>query len=215
MSNVGHTVPTFERIGMPFAYDLLVRAIYAPVGGESALRRAAVERLEFRPGDRVLELGCGTGSFTRLLLEKGARVTSLDGSARMLERARKKASEANFQQVDLRTFEAPADASFDVVFFGFVLHELPRATREALLVQAKRCLAPNGRVVIVDHAVPQGPGLASGWRRFLIALEPPTVREVLAAGYEAELAAARFDVVVRESLARGAASLLVARPEVF
>lgn len=211
MSNAEHTVPTFERFGMPLAYDLLVRAIYAPVGGEDVLRRAAIDRAEIRRGARVLELGCGTGSFTRLLLDAGAQLTSLDGSSRMIERARKKAPRATFQQVDLRTFEAPTASSFDVVFFGFVLHELPRSTRAALFDQAKRCLAPGGRIVIVDHAVPKGSGFARSWRRFLIALEPPAMRDTLAEGYEGELRAAGLDVIAGEPLAHGAASLLVAR----
>lgn len=198
---------------MPLAYDLLVRAIYLPVGGEQGLRRAAVERLELAPGVRVLELGCGTGSFTRLFLAGGAEVTSIDGSLRMIARARGKAEGATFEHVDLRTFQSPTHRRFDVVFFGFVLHELPKLARTSLLAQATSCLAPDGRIVVVDHAVPEGRGFARGWRRFLMALEPPSVRDVIAEGYETELRDVGLRVVDRASLARGTAKLLVARED--
>jgi ubiquinone/menaquinone biosynthesis C-methylase UbiE len=211
MSENQDTLPTFERAGAPFAYDLLVRTIYAPVGGEGRLRRAAIAHLAMLPGTRVLELGCGTGSFTRLFLERGADVTAIDGAHRMLLRARRKAPGAEFAQVDLRAFEAPECARFDMVFFGFVLHELEKSVRAALWREAVRCLAPNGRVVVVDHAVPQGAGLAGAWRRFLLALEPPTVRETITEGYEAELRDAGLAVSDRIPLARGTAKLLVAR----
>src|SRR5688500_17433505 len=187
MSSAQHTVPTFEQAGMPMVYDLLVRTLYLPVGGESALRRAAIDRVGLTPGDRVLELGCGTGSFTRLLLERGAEVTSVDGSARMIARAEQRAAGASFEQLDLRTFRAPADRKFEIVFFAFVLHELPKAIRASLLVEATHALAPGGRIVVVDHAVPEGRGFARGWRRFLLALEPPSVRDVIVDGFEGEL----------------------------
>jgi ubiquinone/menaquinone biosynthesis C-methylase UbiE len=211
MSSKQHTVPSFERAGAPFAYDLLVRTIYAPVGGESRLRRAAIAHLAILPGTRVLELGCGTGSFTQLFLECGADVTAMDGAHRMLVRAQRKAPSAAFARIDLRAFEAPAGARFDMVFFGFVLHELERPVRAALWREAVRCLAPNGRVVVVDHAVPQGAGLARAWRRFLLTLEPPTVRETITEGYETELRDAGLRVTDRIPLARGTAKLLVAR----
>jgi len=210
MSSHQHTVPTFERPGVPFAYDLLVRTIYAPVGGERRLRRAAIEHLAVAPGTRVLELGCGTGSFTRLFLDCGADVTAMDGSHRMLARAERKASSAAFAQIDLRAFQAPTGTRFDMVFFGFVLHELDRTVRAALWREAVRCLAPKGRVVVVDHAVPAGAGLARAWRRFLLTLEPPTVRETITEGYEAEIRDAGLEVTEQIPLARGTAQLLVA-----
>lgn len=211
MSNIEHTVATFERPFVPFLYDLLVKSIYLPVGGEGRLRRSAVAQLAPRGGERVLELGCGTGSFTRLLLAAGASVTSVDGSTRMLERARRKAPGATFRRADLQVFRGCAEETYDTVFFGFVLHELSPETRQALLEAAARCLEPNGRIVIVDHAVPETGRLARAWRGFLQALEPPSVREVLRRGYEAELCAAGFPDIERSALGRGTACLLIAR----
>jgi demethylmenaquinone methyltransferase / 2-methoxy-6-polyprenyl-1,4-benzoquinol methylase len=211
MSKTTHTVPTFQQLGAPFLYDLLVRFIYFPVGGERALREAAVARLSLGSGSRVLELGCGTGSFTRLLLGTGASVTSVDGSARMLERARSKAAGATFECQDLRAFHASEGERFELVFFGFVLHELPKSVRAALLSEAARVLSPEGHVAIVEHAVPSGRGFAWAWRRFLLALEPATVRDVIEGGYEEEVAAAGLEVVERAALAAGTGKMLVLR----
>lgn len=213
MSTVQHTVPTFERAGAPLAYDLLVRAVYLPVGGEPALRSAAIRRIGSLSGSRVLELGCGTGSFTRLLVDAGALVTSIDGSERMLARAQRRTAGVSFEQLDLRTFQAPAGKEFDLVFLAFVLHELPKATRLSLLSEATRALAPGGRVVVVDHAVPEAGGFARGWRRFLLKLEPPSVRDVIVDGYEHELDGAGLVVIDRAPLARGTAKLLVAQKQ--
>lgn len=213
MSTVQHTVPSFERAGAPFAYDLLVRAVYLPVGGEPALRRDAIGRLGPLIDARVLELGCGTGSFTRLLANAGARVTSVDGSGRMIARAQRKTAGVLFEQRDLRTFRAPAGNEFDVVFLAFVLHELPKETRVCLLGEATKALAPGGRVVVVDHAVPEAGGFARGWRRFLLALEPPSVRDVIVDGYEHELGDAGLRVIDRAPLARGTAQVLIAQKQ--
>lgn len=215
MSPIEHTVPSFERAGAPLAYDLLVRALYLPVGGESALRRDAIERLGPLSGARVLELGCGTGSFTRLLVARGANVTSVDGSARMLARAQGKTTGASFQQLDLRSFQAPGGSEFDIVFLAFVLHELPKATRAALLGETAKALAPGGRAVVVDHAVPDGGGFARGWRSFLMALEPQSVRDVIVHGYDQELRDAGLHTIERVPLARGTAQLWVAGKQTF
>lgn len=204
------TVATFEKPLIPMMYDALVRVMYLPVGGEAGLREGAVARLALEPGARVLELGCGTGSFTRLLLAAGARVTALDGSARMLERAECRAPGAKYERQDLRTLRLDEAARYDVVLFGFVLHEFEAEERRVLFEQARGVLAPEGRVAIVDHAVPERGSFAQAYRRFLLSLEPPTVRSVIERGYDAELAAAGLSVTERASLARGAAMFVVA-----
>jgi demethylmenaquinone methyltransferase/2-methoxy-6-polyprenyl-1,4-benzoquinol methylase len=204
------TVTTFEKPLVPMMYDALVRVMYLPVGGEAELRQSAVERLALEPGARVLELGCGTGSFTRLLLAAGARVTALDGSSRMIERAERKAPGAKYECQDLRSLRLDGAERYDLVLFGFVLHEFEVEERRVLFEQARRVLAPNGRVAIVDHAVPEKGSFAQAYRRFLLSLEPPTVRSVIERGYDAELHAAGLCVSERAVLARGAAMFVVA-----
>jgi ubiquinone/menaquinone biosynthesis C-methylase UbiE len=204
------TVATFEKPLVPMMYDALVRVMYLPAGGEAELRQSAVDRLALEPGARVLELGCGTGSFTRLLLAAGARVTALDGSSRMLERAERRAPGAKYERQDLRLLRLDGAERYDLVLFGFVLHEFEAEERRVLFEQARNVLAPNGRVAIVDHAVPEKGSFAQAYRRFLLSLEPPTVRSVIERGYDAELHAAGLRVCERAALARGAAMFVVA-----
>lgn len=204
------TVATFEKPLVPMMYDALVRVMYLPVGGEVELRKSAVERLALERGARVLELGCGTGSFTRLLLACGALVTALDGSSRMLERAERRAPGAKYERQDLRALRLDGTHRHDLVLFGFVLHEFETEERRVLFEQARNVLAPNGRVAIVDHAVPEKGSFAQAYRCFLLSLEPPTVRSVIERGYDAELHAAGLRVSERAALARGAAMFVVA-----
>jgi len=74
-----------------------------------------------------------------------------------------------------------------------------------------RSLAPGGWLVVLDHSVPRSGRLAKTWRRFLLALEPPSVADCIADGFDTELAAAGLEIVARADLARGTARLSVAR----
>lgn len=213
MPNDRSTLSTFEMPFAPVLYDALVRSIYLPVGGERSLRDDVVARLDLAGGESVLELGCGTGSFTRLLVARGAAVTAIDGSDRMLARARRRAPGASFAVRDLRALELDDGSRYDVVLMAFVLHELDPATRHALFVRAASALAPHGRLAVVDHAVPAEGGYARMWRRFLLGLEPPTVRAVIERGYREELEAAGLACSKPIALARGTAQLVfAARP---
>jgi ubiquinone/menaquinone biosynthesis C-methylase UbiE len=204
------TLTTFSKPFVPFLYDVLVRSIYWPVGGEPALREDAVSHLGLSGGERILELGCGTGSFTRLLVAQGARVASIDGSSRMIARARLRAPGAAYQVQDLRTLQLDTRERFDFVLMAFVLHELEPKTRLELFERAALALAPNGKLAVVDHAVPAKGGYARVWRRFLLSLEPPTVRAAIESGYRDELERAGLRCTEPMPLARGTAQMVLA-----
>jgi ubiquinone/menaquinone biosynthesis C-methylase UbiE/catechol 2,3-dioxygenase-like lactoylglutathione lyase family enzyme len=207
----GHADPlsSWRRPWVPALYDLLVRGIYLPVGGEPAMRAEAISALGLRAGERVLELGCGTGRFTERLVRAGAGVLGVDGSPGALARARRRAPTAEFLCQDLRELALSGQGPFDWVLLGFVLHELEPSVRQEVLRKAHQALKPGGRLVIVDHAVPSG-GLAGLWRRMLLWLEPPTVRAVIERGYEEELGSVGLQVSHRRALAHGTAAMLVA-----
>jgi SAM-dependent methyltransferase len=135
------TISTFERPGVPLAYDALVRMMYAPVGGSRAMRETAIDALGITPGTRVLELGCGTGSMTELLVARGADVVAVDGSARMIARARTKAPAAQFEHSRLEDYRT--DRKFDQVLFAFVLHEQSASNRKEMLSAAARLAAAS------------------------------------------------------------------------
>jgi trans-aconitate methyltransferase len=111
----------------------------------------------------VLELGCGTGSMTELLLARGADVVAVDGSAKMIARARIKAPAAQYERSRLEHYTT--DRKFDQVLFAFVLHELSASDRKEVLSAATGFLAPGGCIAVVDHAVPKtGSLFARAWR---------------------------------------------------
>jgi ubiquinone/menaquinone biosynthesis C-methylase UbiE len=121
-----------------------------PAGQRRADRRGRLfTRLgKIREGTRVLELGCGTGEFTRRLAETGGSLVALDLSPDLLVRARAavKASSAHFLQSD--AMELPfRDGSFDVVYGCSILHHLDPATA---LREVRRVLSPGGRLVFSE-----------------------------------------------------------------
>lgn len=106
--------------------------------------RRVVDRLDLRPDDRVLEIGCGHGVAATLVCERGARLTAVDRSPKMIAAAARRnaayvdAGQAEFLVGSLEELEL-GDRRFDKIFAVRV-----RAF-EARLVE--RWLAPGGRIV--------------------------------------------------------------------
>jgi trans-aconitate methyltransferase len=99
--------------------------------------------LDPRPGERILDLGCGTGQLTAQIVQAGAQVVGLDHSKEMLERARENCPGAVFIQADAATFSG--DGRFDAVFSNAVLHWVHDALGAARSIAA--ALKPGGRFV--------------------------------------------------------------------
>ena len=119
---------------------------------ESAYRRILDtfdRRLRPQPGMACIDLGCGTGAFTRRLQRFGLALTGVDISPRSIERARQIGGAA-FLVGDVCASAAPS-ASFDVAVMSGVLHHLPAAEqRIASLREAHRLLKPGGRFFSYD-----------------------------------------------------------------
>jgi trans-aconitate methyltransferase len=81
---------------------------------------ALLELLSPKAGERILDLGCGTGHLTARIAESGAEVLGIDASATMIEQARRAYPCLTFRLADARTFVA--DRPFDAVFSNAVLH---------------------------------------------------------------------------------------------
>jgi demethylmenaquinone methyltransferase / 2-methoxy-6-polyprenyl-1,4-benzoquinol methylase len=131
-------------------YDLMNRLMTA--GLDQGWRRAAA-RAVVRPGDRVLDLCCGTGDLALAGREEGGDVTAVDFSAPMLERARSKSSEIVWLEADALHLPL-ADASFDAVTIGFGLRNV--ASAEQGLAEMRRVLTPGGRLAVLDVTRPRG-----------------------------------------------------------
>jgi len=103
--------------------------------------------------DRILDVCCGTGDLALAAAEAGGRVTGLDFSAPMLERARGKSSEIEWVEGDALALPF-ADGSFDAVTVGFGVRNL--ADVESGLAELRRVLPPGGRIAVLEITRPKG-----------------------------------------------------------
>ena len=139
----------FDRIAP--VYDVMNRAMTA--GLDRRWRRLTAAAV-VRPGDAVLDACCGTGDLAVAAARAGGRVTGLDFSEPMLERARRKAPELEWIRGDL--LELPfGDATFDVATVGFGVRNVDDLQRA--LSELRRVLGPGGRLGILEITRPRGP----------------------------------------------------------
>ena len=118
-------------------------------GKKRANRRASffIDLAKMKPGDKALEIGCGTGLFTRKVYEATkADITAIDISEDLLNEARKLLPEANFVVDDAMNLRAAAN-TYDVVYGSSVLHHLEF---DASLKEILRVLKPGGRMIFAE-----------------------------------------------------------------
>ena len=107
------------------------------------LAAAVLELLDAKPGERILDLGCGTGHLTARIAETGAEVVGIDRSPEMIRQAKEKYPSLRFEVMDAR--EITLDGSFDAVFSNATLHWI--AEPERVIAGIKKLLRPRGRFV--------------------------------------------------------------------
>jgi demethylmenaquinone methyltransferase/2-methoxy-6-polyprenyl-1,4-benzoquinol methylase len=138
----------FDRIAP--VYDVMNRVMTA--GLDVRWRRLAAESVVL-PGDRVLDAACGTGDLAVADLKAGAgRVTGLDFSEKMLERARRKAP-LEWVQGDMLALPF-ADETFDAATVGFGVRNVEDL--QLALRELRRVLRPGGRLAILEITQPRG-----------------------------------------------------------
>lgn len=121
-------------------------------------KRRLVRLARLRPGDRALDLCCGTGDVAFALAQTGAEVTGLDFSPAMLEVARARAERQTGRVTFLPsdTLHLPfADNAFDAVTISYGLRNL--ADFEAGLAEMQRVARPGGRLLVLDFGRPSNP----------------------------------------------------------
>ena len=121
-----------------------------------------------RPGDRALDLACGTGDISFEIAERGARVIGLDITARMIEIARAKRrigrARAVFLVGDMMSLPFP-DGRFDVATVGYGIRNVP--TIDIALGEIYRVLTPGGRVLSLDFNRPPNPMIRAVYLAYL------------------------------------------------
>jgi ubiquinone/menaquinone biosynthesis C-methylase UbiE len=143
-------------------YDLLVGLM--TLGRERGFRDNLVQLADLRPGEAVLDVGCGTGSLAiaaKRAVGPTGMACGIDASPEMLARAEKKAGKAGvavvFKQAAAQALPFP-DRQFDAALSTVMLHHLPRSGREQCLREIGRVLKPRGRLLVVDFASADVPG---------------------------------------------------------
>lgn len=155
--------PTEERY-LPALKFRWLTPLYDPVlrwaFREQAMKSRLTADVALKPGERALDLGCGTGTLTLMLKasEPEAHVVGFDGDPAILERARGKAArigaEITFQEG--MAYELPyADGSFDVVVTSLMLHHLSQERKVRALREVSRVLRPSGRLHVADFGRPR------------------------------------------------------------
>ena len=146
-------------------YDWLL-PLYDPFvklfGGDRA-RRALIDQAAIRPGNRILDIGCGTGTLATLVkqLHPDVDVVGLDPDPKALARARRKAQRAavsiQFDQGFSQYLPYP-DGSFDRVFSSFMFHHLDSDVKLKTFCEVRRILRPAGVLHLVDFGGPSTHG---------------------------------------------------------
>jgi phosphatidylethanolamine/phosphatidyl-N-methylethanolamine N-methyltransferase len=146
-----------ERVYTNYAgvYDRVFR-----VFNES--REAVVRNLRIDPGERVLEVGVGTG-LCLPMYPAHCRVTAIDLSAAMLSKAAERVEEEGLTNVTLERMDAGAmtfaDSAFDLVIAAYVVTAVPDYRK--LMSEMVRVSRPGGRLVMLNHFTQSSPFIAA------------------------------------------------------
>jgi len=138
----------FDRIAP--VYDTMNRLMTA--GLDRRWRRRGVSEVVW-PGDRVLDVCCGTGDFAVEAERRGATVVGVDFSERMLERARRKSGTIEWIQGDALALPF-ADGEFDAATVGFGVRNLDDLDRG--LRELHRVIRPGGKLAVLEITRPRG-----------------------------------------------------------
>jgi len=158
-----------STISWAFLYDILVKFLLG--GKEKEFRESVIAHANIRPGQKVLDVGCGTGQMAitaRLNAPPTVEIYGTDASPEMIARAREHTVKAGLT-VDFRTGLVEAidfpDNSLDIVLSNFIVHHLPEHLEGKAFAEIYRVLKPGGRLQIVEFEPPTNPT-----RRFFLGL---------------------------------------------
>lgn len=133
------------------------------LGNEQSLREMTAELAQVKPGDQVLDVGCGTGSLTiaaKIKAGPTGQVHGIDVAPEMIDvahrKAVKKGLDIDFQIGLIEDIRFP-DNQFDIVLSSLMLHHLPADLKLKGFAEIYRVLKPGGRFLAVDFEPPTNP----------------------------------------------------------
>lgn len=147
------SVAAVENDFVEGVYDKLAKVydiIFGPTLHPGRLR--SIQRMNIQPGERVLEVGVGTG-INLSLYPKDCTVTGIDFSGSMLEKARERAARKGIRNMRLLQMDAGdlkfADGSFDIVYAPYLISVVPDPVKVAQ--EMHRVCRSGGRIIFLNH----------------------------------------------------------------
>lgn len=157
------SVTAVENDFVTHVYEKLA-SVYDLIFGPSLHpgRMQAIQRMGIKSGDRVLEVGVGTG-INASLYPRDCAVTGIDLSSSMLEKARERVARKNIRNVRLLEMDAAdlkfADGTFDIVYAPYLISVVPDPV--AVAREMRRVCRPGGRIIVLNHF--RSPNRALAW----------------------------------------------------
>jgi len=122
------------------------------------IRLFTLDFAEVKKGDRVLDVCCGTGDQAFYYAKKGANVTGIDLSQRMIAFALNEKQKRGLSDIDFKVADAMAlpfqDHIFDMASISLALHEIESSKRDAVISEMKRVVKKDGYLIFIDFKVP-------------------------------------------------------------
>lgn len=131
-------------------YDSYLKLVW--FGKDQKFRDYILSFLDIKKNSKVLDVGCGTGTFAIMIAKKAKKVVGIDASKAMINTAKKKSKElGNVEFIEAIAEDLPFDDnSFDIVLSSMTLHHLPSKDKIIALKEMKRVLKPKGQFLLVD-----------------------------------------------------------------
>ncbi len=139
-------------------YDLITALM--TLGRDKTIRQRTIKLAQLMPGDRVLEVGCGTGTLTlaaKAQVGSSGEVVGIDIAPEMVAVARRKAArkrvDVSLQVGSIENIPFPGNR-FDVVMCSFMIFHMPEDVRRNGFAEIHRVLKPGGHLFVLDFALP-------------------------------------------------------------
>lgn len=154
-------------------YDAVSRMAALSVGGEGRFRQLALQGLSINSQTKILDLCCGSGQATQVLVQYSQNVTGLDASPLSLRRAKNNVPEAEYVEAFAENMPF-ADNTFDLVHTSVAMHEMKPEQLRQIFQQVYRVLKPGGIFTLVDFHAPTNPLFWPGISIFMWLFETET-----------------------------------------
>lgn len=209
----------YDNIGSRY-YNAMIKWCFLPFGGESKIRRELLDVVPLKPAEKILDMCCGTGGTTFAIaeqVESGSTIIGIDLSSGQIRMATKRNC---FPHIEFMVMDAShtsfRDGEFDMVVIPHAIHEMQRPLRLAVLREARRILAGNGTLAVLELDDPPSPlmRLFVGFMWFYwlpFNFETPTRRDMLRHTVVKDVEEAGFSEVRKSSFHKGVLQVVQGR----